>query len=50
MKSRRILNMNEMQTESRKLITMFTPEPSMIKKRIESLVEREYLSRDDKDM
>jgi hypothetical protein len=32
-----------------KQITIFMPQPQMIKQRIESLIEREYLKRDDAD-
>jgi len=49
MKSRRILDYNSIQTETKKLITMFVPDPSMIKRRIESLCEREYMKRDEKE-
>jgi len=50
MKSRRVLDYNNIQTESKRLITMFNPDPIMIKKRIESLVEREYLKRDESEI
>jgi len=49
MKSRRVLLYNDIIIETKKLITMFTPDPTMMKKRIESLVEREYLKRDEND-
>jgi len=49
MKSRRILDYNSIQTETKKLITMFVPDPAMIKRRIESLCEREYMKRDEKE-
>jgi hypothetical protein len=49
MKSRRVLDYNNIIIETKKLITMFTPDPTMMKKRIESLVEREYLKRDEND-
>lgn len=32
-----------------KQVTMFLPQPAWIKARIESLIEREYLKRDDND-
>ena len=49
MKSRRLATLNDIQTECMKLITLFKPQPAMIKKRIESLVEREFLERDPED-
>jgi cullin 3 len=49
MKSRRVLDYNGIQTETKKLITMFVPDPLMIKRRIESLCEREYMKRDETD-
>lgn len=32
------------------LVTLFKPDQSMIKKRIESLIEREYFKRDEYDV
>lgn len=50
MKSRQRLNHNELITEATKqLSSRFLPDPLFIKKRIESLMEREYLKRDDND-
>jgi hypothetical protein len=47
MKSRRELIYNDLQEEVKKIITLFTPDPKIVKKRIESLIEREYLGRDE---
>jgi cullin 3 len=50
MKSRKELNHNNIVTEvTRQLAARFNPSPVDIKKRIESLIDREYLSRDDTD-
>jgi Cullin, a subunit of E3 ubiquitin ligase len=49
MKSRRVLDYNSIQTETKKLITMFVPDPIIIKRRIESLCERDYMKRDEND-
>lgn len=49
MKSRRLLKFNELLTEINKLATLFQPQPKMIRKRIDSLIERDYLKRDDTD-
>jgi cullin 3 len=50
MKSRKMLNHNNIVTEvTRQLAARFNPSPVDIKKRIESLIDREYLSRDDVD-
>ena len=50
MKARRILGHNEMVAEvTRQLSARFNPAPAMIKKRIESLIEREYIERDAQD-
>lgn len=47
MKSRRVLDHNNIVTEvTKQLQSRFLPNPSVIKKRIESLIEREFLERD----
>ncbi|KAK4477614.1 hypothetical protein RD792_016852 [Penstemon davidsonii] len=51
MKSRRVLDYNSIVTEVTNLLqSRFLPNPTVIKKRIESLIEREYLERDKTDM
>ncbi|KZT56924.1 Cullin-domain-containing protein [Calocera cornea HHB12733] len=48
MKDRKKLGHNELVNEvTRQLATRFSPSPSLIKKRIEALIEREYLERAD---
>mmetsp|Transcript_2907 Transcript_2907/g.8201 ORF Transcript_2907/g.8201 Transcript_2907/m.8201 type:complete len:480 (-) Transcript_2907:633-2072(-) len=50
MKARRVLDHNNIISEvTRQLSPRFVPNPSVIKKRIESLIEREFLERDDSD-
>ncbi|KAJ1565317.1 Cullin-3, partial [Nowakowskiella sp. JEL0078] len=50
MKSRKQLDHNELLTEVVRIMgNRFTPSPAMIKKRVESLIEREYLKRDEND-
>jgi len=50
MKARRVLDHNNVITEvTKQLTTRFLPNPAMIKKRIESLIEREFLERDRTD-
>jgi cullin 3 len=49
MKARKIMKHNDIINDVLKLITNFKPEISMIKRRIESLIERDYLRRDEKD-
>jgi hypothetical protein len=49
MKARKSEKKLELETNVMKQIIMFVPDPAMIKQRIESLIEREYLKRDDTD-
>mmetsp|Transcript_20563 Transcript_20563/g.61882 ORF Transcript_20563/g.61882 Transcript_20563/m.61882 type:complete len:739 (+) Transcript_20563:362-2578(+) len=50
MKSRRVLDHNSIVAEvTRQLSTRFVPNPTVIKKRIENLIEREFLERDQTD-
>ena len=50
MKSRKALGHNEIVAEvTRQLSARFQPQPAAIKKRIESLIDREYLERDAQD-
>lgn len=49
MKSKRILNYNELVSNSQELLTMFTFQPIEFKKRLESLIERNYIKRNETD-
>ncbi|ETW10182.1 hypothetical protein H310_00552 [Aphanomyces invadans] len=50
MKTRKSMQHNNLMTEvTRQLTTRFVPTPQMIKRRIESLIEREYLTRNQSD-
>ena len=49
MKGRKTLNHNQLMEECMKQVTIFMPQPAMIKKRIESLIEQEYIKRDEKN-
>lgn len=49
MKSRKVLSHNELIAETVKQITRFRSSPQLIKKRIDALLEREYLQRDDEE-
>jgi cullin 3 len=50
MKSRRRLSHNDLITEATKILqSKFNPDPQIIKKRIEGLIDREYLERDKED-
>jgi len=47
MKARRVLDHNSIVAEvTQQLINRFIPSPAVIKKRIEALLDREYLERD----
>ena len=51
MKARKVLAHNQLLEEiNRQVSNRFNPSPSAIKSRIESLIEREYLKRDEADM
>ncbi|PIO72938.1 hypothetical protein TELCIR_05107 [Teladorsagia circumcincta] len=51
MKSRKVLHHNNLITEvTQQLKHRFLPNPVLIKKRIESLIERDYLARDAQDL
>ena len=50
MKARKMLNHNDLVAEvTRQLSGRFVPSPQFVKKRVESLIEREYLERDEHD-
>lgn len=50
LKARRVLDHNSIITEvTRQLSARFSPTPAVIKKRIESLIDREFLERDPND-
>jgi cullin 3 len=50
MKARKKLQINQLITEvTEQLSRRFPPNPTQIKARIETLIEREYLKRDDAD-
>ena len=49
MKARKNALLNDILLETNKLITIFKPQPVLIKKRIEILIEKEYLKRDETD-
>jgi cullin 1 len=50
MKSRNVLSWNELTSESiRALKDRFQPNPRMLKRRLESLIEREFMARDQND-
>lgn len=50
MKTRRKIEHNALIAEATKILSSkFNPDPSMIKKRIESLIDREYMERDNED-
>uniref|UniRef100_A0A914ENV2 Cullin protein neddylation domain-containing protein n=1 Tax=Acrobeloides nanus TaxID=290746 RepID=A0A914ENV2_9BILA len=50
MKARKMLSHSELIVEStNQLKARFNPDPMLIKRRIENLIERDYLKRDDQD-
>jgi hypothetical protein len=49
MKARKTEKHNQLMEDVIKQISIFMPQPQMIKQRIESLIEREYLKRDEAD-
>jgi cullin 3 len=50
MKTRRKIEHNALIAEATKILSQkFSPDPTMIKKRIESLIDREYMERDSED-
>jgi len=50
MKSRKRLDHNSLIAETTKILSLkFNPDPQAIKKRIEGLIEREYMRRDKDD-
>jgi cullin 3 len=50
MKARKVLNHNDLVAEvTKQLSGRFVPPPQFVKKRVESLIEREYLERDESD-
>ena len=49
MKSRKMLSHNNLLEEIMKLVTLFRPDPKMVKKRLESLIDRSYLTRDEEN-
>jgi hypothetical protein len=46
MKSRKVINHNVLVGELLSHLSFFAPDPKAIKKRIESLIDREYMKRD----
>ena len=50
MKSRKKMSLLDLRLEVVNLMQTFKPEDAMIKKRIESLIEREYMERDKNDI
>ena len=49
MKAKKTLHLNALMEEIMSQVTLFQVQPNLIKERIESLIEREYLKRDDTD-
>ena len=50
MKSRKTMRLNDLLTDVVKILHLFRPQPAQIKARIESLIERGYMKRDEKDL
>lgn len=50
MKSRKTMKLNDLLSDTVKILHLFRPQPAQIKARIESLIERGYMKRDDKDL
>ena len=50
MKSRKTMRLNDLLTDVVKNLHLFRPQPAQIKARIESLIERGYMKRDEKDL
>ena len=48
-KSRRTIKHQELLTEVMRQVTHFKPQPTLIKEQVESLIQREYLKRDEND-
>jgi len=49
MKSRKTLRHQELITEAMRQVNHFKPQPPMIKGQIESLIQREFIKRDEED-
>ena len=49
MKSRKVLNYNNLVVEICKNVSIFKPEPKLIKRNVELLIEKEYLERSEDD-
>lgn len=50
MKARRKIEHNALIAETSKILSQkFVPDPQVIKKRVESLIERDYMERDSED-
>jgi len=50
MKSRKMMKLNDLLSDVVKLLPWFRPQPKQMKNRIESLIERGYMKRNDKDL
>lgn len=49
MKARQVLSHNQLMTEVLQILQFFRPPPRLVKKRINHLIDREYLERDEKE-